>query len=155
MADRWKKSRESDRFYFLGLQNHCRWWLQSWNAKTVAPCKKSYDKPIQCIKKERHHFADNGPHSQGHGFPIVMHSCQSWTIKRAEHQTIDAFELWCWRSLESPLDYKQIKPVKPKGKESWIYIGRTDADAEAPILWPPDVKSRLIGKDPDAGKDWG
>ena len=94
-----EKSRESDRFYFLGLQNHCRWWLQSWNEKTVSPCKKSYDKPIQCIKKERYHFADNGPHSQSHGFPTVMHSCQSWTIKRAEHQTSDAFELWCWRRV--------------------------------------------------------
>ena len=61
--------------------------------------KKSYDKPIQCIKKERHHFADNGPQSQSYGFPIVMHSCQSWTIKRGEHQTRDVFELWCWRRV--------------------------------------------------------
>ena len=82
-----------------------------------------------------------------------MYGCESWTIKKAEHWRIDAFELWCWRRLLSPLDCKEIKPVHPKGNQSWIFIGRTDA--EAPILWPPDVKSWLIGKHPDAGKDWG
>ena len=76
------------------------------------------------------------------------------TIKKAEHQRIDAFELWCWRTLESPLDCKEIQPVNPKGNQSWIFIGKTDAEAETPILWPPDVKNCLIGKDPDTGKDW-
>ena len=84
-----------------------------------------------------------------------MYGCASWTIKKAEHQRIDGFELWCWRRLESPLDCKEIQPVNPKGNQSWIFIGRTDAEAETPILWPPDAKSWLIGKDPDAGKDWG
>ena len=74
---------------------------------------------------------------------------------KAENQTIDAFELWCWRRLENSLDFKEIKPVNPKGNQSWIFIRRTDAEAEAPILWSPDVKSWLIRKDPDAGKDWG
>ena len=83
-----------------------------------------------------------------------MYGCQSWTIKKAEHWRIDVFELWCWRRLESPLDCKEIKAVNPKGNQSWILIERTDAEAEAPILWPPDVKSWPIGKDPDAGKDW-
>ena len=88
----------------------------------------------------------------------------SWTIKKAECQWIDAFELWFWRrlffllllekTLESPLDCKEIKPVNPKGNQPWIFIGKTDAEAEAPILWLPDVKSWLIWKDPDAGKDW-
>ena len=88
-------------------------------------------------------------------FPVVMHGWESWTIKKAEHRRIYAFELWCWRRLlRVPLDCKQIKSVNPKGNQSWIFIGRTDAEAEAPILWPPDVKNRLIGKDPDAGKDW-
>ena len=86
-------------------------------------------------------------------FPVVMYGCESWTIKEAERWRIDVFELWCWRRLESPLDYN-IKPVHPKGNQSWIFIGRTDAEAETPILWPPDVKSWLIGKDPDARKDW-
>ena len=87
-------------------------------------------------------------------FPVVMYGCESWTIKKAEHQRIGAFELWCWRTLESPWDNKEIQPVRPKGNQSWIFIGRTDAEAETPILWPPDVKSLLIGKDPDAGIDW-
>jgi len=73
---------------------------------------------------------------------------------KAEHQRINAFELWCWRRLLSPLDCKQIQPVNPKGNQSWTFIGRTDAEVEATVLWPPDVKNWLIGNDPDAGKDW-
>ena len=86
-------------------------------------------------------------------FPIVMHGCESWTIKKTESQRIDVSELRCWRTLESPLGFKEIKPVNPKGNQSWIIIGRTDAEAEAPILWPPNAKNQLTGKDPDAGKD--
>ena len=85
---------------------------------------------------------------------VVMYGCESWTVKKAEHQRIDAFELWHWRRLESCLDSKEIQWVHPKGNQSWIFIGRTDAEAETPILWPPDLKSWLIWKDPDAGKDW-
>ena len=89
-------------------------------------------------------------------FPVVMYGCESWTIKKAEHQNPDAFwTVVLEKTFESPLDCKEIQPVNPKGNQSWIFIGRTDAEAEAPILWPPDVKSPLIGKDPDAGKDWG
>ena len=93
--------------------------------------------------------------SQATDFPVVMYGCESWTIKKAQCWRIDAFKLWCWRRLQSPLDCKEIKPVNPKGNQSWIFIGRTDAAAEAPILCTPDVKSQLIGKDPDAGKNWG
>ena len=74
-------------------------------------------------------------------FPVVMYGCESWTMKKAEHRRIDAFELWCWRRLESPLDCKEIQPVHPKGDQSWVLIGRTDVEAETPILWPPDAKS--------------
>ena len=88
-------------------------------------------------------------------FPLVMYRCESWTIKKAECQRTDAFELVLEKTLESPLDCKEIQPVHPKGNQPWIFIGRTDAEAEAPIHWPPDAKSWLIGKDPDAGKDWG
>ena len=88
-------------------------------------------------------------------FPMVMYGREIWTIKRAEHQRTDAFELSCWRRLESPLDCKEIQPVHPKTDQSWIFIGRTDAEAETPVLWPPNVKSWLIWKDPDVGKDWG
>ena len=87
-------------------------------------------------------------------FPVVMYGCQSWTIMKAECQRINAFELWCWRRLESPLDCKDIQSVHSKGNHSWIFIGRTDAKAETPILWPPDAKNWLIRKDPDTGNDW-
>ena len=89
-------------------------------------------------------------------FPVVTYGCESWTIKKTEHQRIDAFELWLLeKTLKSPLDYKEIQTVHPKGDQSWIVIRRTDTEAETPILWPPDAKRWLIGKDPDAGKDWG
>ena len=88
-------------------------------------------------------------------FPVVMYGCESWTIKKAECQKIDAFQLWCWRRLLRVLWTSKIKRINPKVNQSWIFIGRTDAETEAPILWPPDVKSWLIGKDPDAWKDWG
>jgi len=87
-------------------------------------------------------------------FPVVMYGCESWTVKKAQKN-------WCFwsvvleKTLESPLDCKEIQPVHPKGDESLVFIGRTDVEAETPILWPPDVKSWIIGKDPDAGKDWG
>ena len=87
-------------------------------------------------------------------FPVVMYECESWTGKKAEGRRIDAFELWCW-SLESPLDCKEIQVVHSKGDRSWVFIGRTDAEAETSALWPPHAKSWLIGKDPNAGRDWG
>ena len=75
-------------------------------------------------------------------FPVIMCGCESWTVKKAECQRIDAFELWCWRRLlRSPLDCKEIQPVHPKGDHSWVFIGRTDVEAKAPILWPPHAKS--------------
>ena len=85
-------------------------------------------------------------------FPVVMYGCESWTIKKAEHWRIDAFSTVVLE--KSPLDSKEIKPVNPKGNQPWIFIGWTDPEAEAPILWLPDGKSWFIGKDPDGGKDW-
>ena len=84
-------------------------------------------------------------------FPLVIYGCESWTIKKAECWRIDAFELWCWRKL---LDCKDIKPINPKGNQCWIVLGRTDAEAKTPVDWPPEAKNWLIGKAPDAGKDW-
>ena len=83
-----------------------------------------------------------------------MYGCESWTIKKAEHWRIDAFEL-LEKTPESPLDCKEIQPVHSKGDQSWVFFGRNDTKAEAPVLWPPHVKSWLIGKDSDAGRDWG
>ena len=86
-------------------------------------------------------------------FPVAMYGCESWTIKKGECWRIDASEL-LEKTLESPLDCKEIQPVHPKGNQSWTFIGRTDDEAETPILWPPFEKNWLIGKDPDARKDW-
>ena len=89
-------------------------------------------------------------------FPVVTHWCERWALKKAKHQRIDAFWIVVLeKTLKSSLDCKQIKPVNPKGNQPRIFIGWTDAEAEAPVLWLPDAKSWLIGKDPDAGKDWG
>ena len=146
---------ETVRLYFLGLQNHCRWWLQPWNWKMLAPWKKSYDKPRQHIKKQRYYFADKGPSRQNCDFSS-SHVCM-WELDNKESW---ALKNWCIRTvmlekiLESPLDCNEIQPVHPKGDQSWMFIGRTDAEAETPILWPPDVKNWLIWKDPDAGKNW-
>ena len=121
----------------------------------LASWKKSYDKPRQCIKKQRHHFANKGPSSQIYGFS----SSRVW-MWELDYKESWVPKNWCFwivvleKTLESPLDSKEVKPVRPKGNQSWIFIGRTDAEAEAPIAWPPDVKSQLIGKHFDAGKDW-
>ena len=122
----------------------------------LAPWKKSYDKPRQCIKKRRHHFANKDPYSQSCGFSsghvwIWELDCEeSWAPKNQCVWTV-ALE----KTLESPLEYQEIQPVHPKGDQSWIFIGRTDAEAETLILWSLDAKNWLIWKDPDAGKDWG
>ena len=99
----------------------------------LTPWKENYDQPRQHIEKERHYFANKGPSSQGYGFC----SGHVWMWELDYKERIDAFELWCWRRLLSPLDSREIKPVNPKGNQSWIFKGRTDAEAEAPILWPP------------------
>ena len=121
----------------------------------LASWKKSYDQPRQHIKKQRHYFANKGPSSQGYGFscsPVWMWNLdceESWAPKN-----------WCFwtvvleKTLQSPLDSKEIQLVHPKGNQSWVFIGRTDVEVETPILWPPDAKSWVIWKDPDAGKDW-
>ena len=79
---------------------------------------------------------------------VVMHGCESWTVKKAERQRIDGFELWCWKTLESPLDCKEIQPVHPKGDQSWVFIGGTDVEDETPIFWPPDAKNLSHWKRP-------
>ena len=88
-------------------------------------------------------------------FPVVMYGCESWTVKKAERRRIDAWTVVLEKTLESPLDCKEIQPVQAKGDESWVFFGRIDVKAESPVLWPPHVKSWLIGKDSDARRDWG
>ena len=114
----------------------------------VAPWKKSFDQPRQHVKKQRHYFADKGPSSQSYCFS----SSHVWMWELVYKEGW-AQKNWCFwtvvlkKTLESPLDCKEIKPVNPKGNQSWILIGRNDAEAETPILWPPDVKNWFIGKD--------
>ena len=122
----------------------------------LAPWKGSHDKPRQHIKKQRHYFAKKGLYHQSYGFS----SSHVWMWELG-HKEGWLLKNWCFRIVvlektsESPLDSREIKPVNPKINQPWIFIGRTDAKAEAPILWPPDAKSLLVGKDPDAGEDWG
>ena len=123
------------------------------NSRAQGSWKKSNDKPRQCVKKQRSYFAYKGPSSQSSGFS----SSHIW-MWEPDNKKGWVLKNWCFwtavleKTLERPLDCKEIKPVNPG---DWIFIGRTDAEAEAPILGLPDAKSWLIGKVPDAGKDWG
>ena len=122
----------------------------------LTPWKQSYDQTKQHIKKQRHYFANKGPSSQGYGFS----SSHVW-MWELDYKESWALKNWCFwtvvleKTPESPLDCKKIHLVHSKGNQSWVFIGKTDVEAETPILWPPDAKSWLIWKDPDAGKDWG
>ena len=122
----------------------------------LTPWKESYDQPRQHIEKQRHYFVNKGPSCQGYGFSSShvwmweLECKESWVPKN-----------WCFwtvvleKTLESPLNCMEIQRIHPKGDQSWVFIGRTDVEAETPILWPPDARSWLIWKNPDAGKDWG
>ena len=121
----------------------------------LAPWKKSNDQPRPHIKWQRHYFSNKSLSSQSYGFSsshvwmLELDYKDSWAPKKCCFWT-----LVLEKTFESPLDCKEIQPVQPKGNQSWIFIRRTDTEAEAPILWPPDAKNWLIEKDPDAGKDW-
>ena len=158
MGNRWGNSGNNVRFYFWGAPKSLQMVIAAMKLKDTTPWKESCDQCRQHIKKQRHYFANKGPSSQGYGFSsshvwmwvhVWMDSKESWALKN-----------WCcWtvvleKTLESPLDCKEIQSVHPIGNQSWIFIGRTDAEAETPILWPPDMKNWLIWKDPDTGKDW-
>ena len=121
----------------------------------LAPWKKSYDQPRQNIEKQKHHLLTKFHLVKVCFLPVVRYGCESWAIKKAEHWIFDAFELWCWRTfLSIPWTVKISNHSILKKIRSWIFIERNDSEAEAPIIWPPDMKSWLIGKDPSAGKDW-
>ena len=119
------------------------------------PWKKSYDQPRQHIKKQLHYFVNKVPSSEGYGFSISY--VWMWELEYKERWVL---KNWCFwtvvleKTLESPLDCKEIQPVHPKGDQFWVFIERTNVEAETPILWSPDAKSWLIWKDPESGKDW-
>ena len=123
--------------------------------KDACSLKEKLRQPRQHIKKQRHYFANNGPSSQSFG----LSSSHVWMWELDCEESWET-KNWCFwtvvlmKTFESPLDFKEIQRVNPKENQSWIFIGRTDAEAETPIVWPPDVKNWLIWKDPDAAKDW-
>ena len=142
-------------FIFGGVQNHCRWWFAAMKLKDTYSLEEKYDHPRQHIKKQRHYFVNKSLSKQGYGF----FSIHVW-MWEFDYKESCASKNWCFwtvvleKTLESPLDCKEIQPVDPKGYQSWVFIGRIDVEAETPIFWPPDVKSWLIWKCPDVGKDW-
>ena len=120
----------------------------------LSPWKKSHDKPRQYVRKQRHHFDNKGPYSQSYSF-FSRHV----RMQELGHKEDWMPKNWCFwimelKTLDNPLDSKEIKPANPKRNQLWIFIGRTDAEGEVPVIWPPDTKSWLLGKDRDAGKDW-
>ena len=148
-----------------------QWWTVFWGSKITADgdCSREIKRclllgrkvmtNLDSILKSRDITLPTKVHLlKAMVFPEVMYGCESWTIKKAEHWRIDAFELWCWRRLlRVPWTVRRsnlkVPLVHPRGNQSWIFTGRTDAEVETPILWPPDTKNWLIGKDHDAGKD--
>ena len=155
MANRWGNNGNSERLYFGGSKitadGDC-----SHEIKRLLLLGRKVMTKIDSMLKSRDITWPTKVHLvKAMVFSVVMYGCESWTIKQAEHRRIDAFELCCWRRLlRVPWTARRSKGVHPKGDQSWIFIGRTDAEAESPILWLPDAKNWLIGKDSDAGKDW-
>ena len=146
---------ETERLHFPGSKVTAHGDCSHEIKKTLALWKKSYDKPRQHIKKQRRYFANKGLSSQSYGFSSSHVWYESWTIKKAWVP-----KNWCFwtvvlaKTLESPLDCKEIQPVHPKGDQSWVFFVKNDVKAETPVLWSPHVKNWLIGKDSDAGRHW-
>ena len=153
ITSRWGNNGNSETL-FWGARKSLQMVTVPMKLKTLAPWKKSYDQASQHITKQRHYFANSGP-SKSYGFSS-SHVVQMWKLDYKESW---ALKNWCFwtvvleKTLENPLDCKEIQPVHPKGNQSWIFTGRTDVEAETPVLWPPDGKNWLIGEDPDARKD--
>ena len=156
MANRKGKGGSSDRFSLLGLQKSPWMVTAAMKSEDNSFLARKWWKNLDCVEKQRHYSADKCPYSQGHSLPSGH--VWLWELDCKEGRTP---KTQCLRTVvlektpEGPLDRKEIKPVSLKGDQSWTFTGRTDAEAEAPILWPLDAKNWLIGKDPDAGKDWG
>ena len=144
MTNRWGNNGNIDRL-FSCVPKSLQMVTAAMKLKELAPWKKSYDRPRLCIKKQRHYFANKGPYHQSCGFSSSQ--VEMWEL---DHKESWAPKNWCFltvmleKTLESPLDYKKIKSVCPKGNQAWIFTGTTDGEAEAPIFWPPDAKSWLI-----------
>ena len=140
MRKQWKQCQT---LFFWALKS-LQMVIAAMKLKDVTLWKESYDQPTEHIKKQIT-LPTKVCLGKAMVLPLVLYGCESWTVKKAEHRKIDAFELWCWRRLlmleKSLLDCKEIQPVHPKGDQSWVFIGRTDTEAKTPILWPPHAKS--------------
>ena len=145
MPNRCGKSGNSDRLYFLGLQNHCGWWHHHKIKRLFLLGRKAVTNLDSILKNRGITLLTKVRTDKAMVSPVVMYRCERWIIKKVEQNRIDAFE------LESPLYCKEIKSTHPKGNQPWIFTGMTNV--EAPIFWLPDAKNWLTGKDPDAGKD--
>ena len=147
MANRWGNNWKGDRLHFLGLQNHCH---------VIKGCLVLGGKAmanLDSILKSRDIILPTKvPIVKVRFFPIIMYRYESWTLKKAKHWRTNAFKLWCWKGLLISLNSKKMRPVNLKRNQPWIFIGSTDAEAEAPILWPPDAKNWLTEKGPDEGR---
>ena len=154
MANRWGNSGNSVRLYLGGSKITADGDCNHENKRRLLLGRKVMTNLDSIIKSRDITLPTKVHLVKAMVFRIVMYGCESWTIKKAEHRRIDAFELLPREDSWESLDCKEIQPVHPKGNQSWIVIGRADAEAETPIFWPPNVKNWLIGKDPDAGKDW-
>ena len=154
MTNRWGNNGTVTCFIF-GVPKSLQMVTAAMKLKDAWPWKESYDQPTHHIKKQSYLFANKGLSSQTYGFSSG-HVCM-WELDYKESWVS---KIWCFwtvvveKALESPLDCKEIQPVHSKGDQSWVFIGRTGVESGTSIFWPPDAKSWLIGKDPDAGKDW-
>ena len=141
MANRWGNNETVTDFIFLGSKitadDECSHEIK----RCLLLGRKAMTNIDSILKSKRHDLPTKVCLVKAMVFLVVICGCESWTIKKPECRRTDAFELWCWRRLESPLDCKEIHTVNPKRSQSWVFIGRTDAEAETPILWPPDVKN--------------
>ena len=154
MANRWGNNGNSDRLYFLGLQNHCRWYHSHEIKRCLLLGRKAMTNIDGILKSRNITLPMKVCLVKAMVFPVVMYGCESWMIKKAQCQRFDAFELWYLRILLR-VPWTARRSNQSVLKEIRIFIGRSDTEAETTILWPPDAKSWLIRKDPDAGKDWG
>ena len=143
------------KIFFSWAPKLLRKWLQPWNEQMLAPWKKAMTNLDSILKSREITLLTKVHIIKAMVFPVVWYGCEIWYIKKAESLWIDAFKLWCGRRpLRVPWTASISNQLNPKGNPPWIFIGRTDAEVETPILQPSEVKSQLIGKDPDAGKDW-
>ena len=154
MANSWGNNGNRD-FIFLGSKITADGDCSHEIKRRLLLGRKAMTNLDSVLKQQRHYFANKGLSSQSYGFSSTH--VQMWELDYKENWVPKNWYFWTVvleKTLESPLDCKEIQPVQPKGNQSWIFIGRTDAEAESPILWPLDEKNWLIGKDPDSGKDW-